>query len=1028
MGNEQPQEGKEKHIDWKSLSDSLRRFVALAGSDLSATQRATLHSLSLMAEVDKDRGKAVSFLQEHRDEMRRAVFAQIEKGKVPDELAAPLLRVFGENNITSELYAQLGKRYQLSAGGQETTDCVRILRQSPTFRGMVDKSETTFFSEGSDLVLSDVALGKVVAVVNEEDFAALNHYKPTEDKVYIFGLVKPPLYVGEKPNITHLQIPTDVRGDRRLAVINASSDKGKVVIEPDIQEYLKRTPFVRVYVIEVDLKDPYPKTRFEREPFFETPGFHRPIYKRPHLDAIPSLAMRSLELIEPEGNTAPIDEEEVETLERMSDDRVLEYLTILTGIREGKIGHTQNIEETLAFRTVVDPDEHSLGLHQITKVVTPLFNTWIENIDERTAKAIGDEVYLLWQKKQQGKNVEWADLIPYINSYDITDEKYTNVRISTICAYLLMEHLYRDQLLGAYAEYGETFYGLEENPEAIIAIASAYRSSMGVLIRGSQQYRVAEMAHHLGILNADFSFTPAASAMPEFRQYLRAVQEKVDSKHRAEYHQRFLPDGYRGVQTSYLAYFCYKKLHPDGQLAAADFVKVYDTSQRALLSPRSKPAKTMREDYERMFGEKPSLLLTEDELRGSSRTGLKTRSIKFANEGLWVAAHFRKLAEENWQRVNEFTAPDGASNNFAEEELEQRALRNNEISKVDSEQGRRFRSLIENLPDNPWYKRYPEYLMAACFVHGLFLKEGKHEKDGRWIIETQDFIREMFTENLPAIEGRLPPSIGLTEENRMQLAVMSSVLSIDEIVHRLVVERVDPDFMMKSLTDRSGIRLRDYSKSFDLLRHRFATKDRRVLARKEKVSERERQERFVLQVFDVARTETLARGLPLDFALVATSMASLECGWGRIENEWNEPTLYAGANNIFSIKYDNEQYTETEYDFQDPLAPYYVHHTKEYLDPSDPTQFTEHFEAFRKYDSIGSSVKDFFDLVERNYPLTMDIVRDIPEVGEPDPENQESILQTLYAEKYATDPEYAVKALTVGKRVTKILRQYAQII
>jgi flagellum-specific peptidoglycan hydrolase FlgJ len=1020
MSRKENPEVQQEPIDWKSFSRSLEHFVVLAKNHLTPSQLASLRSLSLMAQVEKDRGKAMEFLQQHKTEMRRAVFAQIEKGQIPDALAAELMKVLAENTITAELYAQLGKRYELSGSGQETTDCVRILQQSPTFRAMVKTNETRYFSEGSDLVLSRT-VGKVVDVVDQAQFPTLDHYKPTEDKVYIFGLVKPPLYFEGKPNITHLQMPVDVRSDGKLGVIHASSDKRKVVIEPDIQEYLRRSSFVRVYVIEVDLHRPFPQSRFEREPFFGQP-------RRPHLDVIPYSGMDHLDLIEPQGERIEIDPEEIRVLELMGENRVLEYLTLLTGMREGKLGQRQNIGEALAFRVGVDEKKHSLGLHQITQVVAPLFNRWVGGIDEKTAKAMGKEIYALWQKKQQGKEIPWADLVPFINSYDITDKKYTNVAISTICAYLLIKHLYEDQLLGAYEAYGETFYGLEENPEAIIALGAAYRTNMGVLIRGSQQYRVAEMAHHLGLLNEHFEFTPYAQSLPEFRHYATQVMGTVERDKRDQYMKGFMIDGYRGFQTSFVAYLCYKKLHPSGELTLQDFSKVYDASQRALLSPKSEPAKVMRADYEGVFGKRPRLFLTEDELRGRSRTGLETRSIKFANEGLWVVAHFRKLADENWQRVSKSTSPDNMANPLVERELEERDLRTNEISKIDPEQGRRFRSLIESLPGNPWYRRYPEYLTAACFVNGLFLKEGKHDRDGRWIQEAKSFIRGLFEKNLPEIERRLPPTLQLTEEVRVQLAVASSVMSVDDIVYRLGASEASAKQLLDTHEDRSGIRLRDYSKSFDLLRYRFALKDRAPLAQKEKMNEGEKQEYFVLQVFDAAKMEAEARGYPLDFALVATSMASLECGWGREENEWGEPTLFTGANNLFSIKYDYEQYTEEEYLSQNPLEPYYIHHTKEYFDPIQPQEYTEHYEAFRRYDSLEDSVRDFFDLVERSYPLTMDLVRGTPDVGEPNEEYQEDILQTLFTEKYATDPEYVAKALIVGKRVTKILRQYAQII
>lgn len=996
---EKPQEAAEQ-------SQALKAFAEICRDRLSKEQKALFQRLSLLAEVDRE--KANLYFRDHAAEIKSIVLPEILANRVPFEIARPLLSALSENTIMRELYEQYGKKYQLGARGQETTDCVQILRHSPAFRDLSQQNSIRFFSEGSDLVL-DEKLGSVVDVVDRGDFEKLRQYRPTDSKIYIFGLVKPPFYTGGKPNITHLQIATNLNEkDNQLAIIHASADKGSVVVEPDIGVYLATHTFERVYVIEINLQNPFSPTQFSREPKH---------HGRPHIYDLPVTRDR-FQLIDPK-KEVPIYPEERATLELISDNRALSYLTLITGFREGKLGKAQNITETIAFRTLVNPESHSLGLHQITSVVAPLFDRWIEGIDEKKAQEIGNEIHALWLKKQSGKAIEWVDLIPHLNSYNIRQQRYANVTVSTICSYLLIKHLFEDQLMSAYEAYGETFFGLEEQPEAIVALGSAYRFNMDVIVRGSQQYRIAEMAHRLELIDEKFEFTERAHGMPEFAAYLEALGDKD------LYKNQFLVDGYRGVQLQHLAYLCYKTLYSDGRIPFKDFETAYAGSRTNLLASAREPVRTMRQEYEKLFGVPPKLLITEDELRGRKiMTGLRAKTIKFANEGLWVATHFRKLRDENWMAINRRTSGDGTANSIVESVLEERSLRTNEISKILPQQGKRFRSLISNLSGNPWYKKYPDLLMAACFVKGLFLEELRGRSDGIWIQHTQDFLRTLFEVNLPLIEAALPRQ---DERSRVILAVASSILSVEEIIGR-IHEGTKPEDLLRTIgANPEAIRLQVYSKSFDRLRDRFAIKDPVILARKEKLNEKEQREAFALDVFRTVRFEAESRGLSLNFALVATAMACLECGWGREKTEWGDPTLYAAAYNIFSVKHDLRQYTEEDFLSQDPKAPFYIHHTREYFNPENPEEFTEHYEAFRRYQSPEEAVSDFFDLIERRYPLTSELAQTF-QSPEPNREHMERVAEALISEKYATDPEYAAKTLDVTKSVTKILRDYGQII
>lgn len=1052
------EQSKESIVDWQKFSTAVEKFAVIMEKELSGENRALLQRVNLLIEIQHSPTEALAVIEGSKDSIKAMILKGIVENKISQEVVRDLLQPFGENSIIGELYAQYGRSYKLGGTDSATTDCVQILRNSPTFREFTESNPTRYFSEGSDLVL-DERLGRVADTVDRADFGRLTQYKPTKDKMYVFGLVKPPLYFRGKPNITHLQIPNGLNPDpKKLSVIHASSEKGSVVLEPDIMGYLNTHSFERVYVIEIDLKNPYAENLYGREPFFDYENYDGRRYERPTVYDVP-LVLDNFTLIAPPKQEVQIYHDEKRVLEVIADSRALEYLTVLTAMRESKIGQMQNMQESLAHRTSpilehgldvylpggfvpavnisapewvsrkTNPIDHSLGMHQITKVVHPLFNKWLEVLPRTKAEELGAPFKEWWDRKQQGQSIPWEELVPYLDSYDITAKRYVNVAVSTVCGYLLIRHLYEDQLMSAYGTYGETFFGIEEQPESIIALAGAYRSNMDVMVTGSQQYRIAELAYQMGLVDEDFNFTEEAKQSEEYKSYVAQLATKVtDSAQRKLFTKTFVVDGYRGLQLQTVAYMCYRKENPRGGIDFQEFKKAYAISQRHLLSSNNKAVKVIHEMYEKKLGHKPSLLMTEDELREEG-TALHTKSVKFANEGLWVLSHYKKLAKENWDAI--YSKGDKRrANPVIEEALAERSIETNEISKISPGQGSRFYNLIRNLPQNPWYAQYQAHIMAACFVKGLFAEEARSMEDGEWIAKTGAFITEIFGKNIPRLQKALSSWKIADREVFVELAVASSVLGVDEVVRR-VEEKSSPMHFLEDMPERAGIRLSAYTRSFHELMGRFETRENDYLERKADLNEKEKAESFALRVFEAAENEALARGLTRDFALVATAMACCECGWGKEGNEWGEPTLYAAANNIFSIKANYEQYSEQEYlsqDSNEDFDGFYIHHTKEYFDPTNPAEYTEHYEAFRKYDSIEESVKDFFDLIEKQYDLTVEIARSSPDYKEPSKERQEQILDALIKEKYATDPQYVAKTVAVGESVVSILRKYRAII
>lgn len=1034
------------------LPDMVKKFTEIVSGSVAKRSGIVMDDNLLLLELNNvaktnNESDLVEFANQNKDRLKQIVLDELAHPNMDPEVIKSMLELLGANPVMREIYAQFGKKYVLGGHSESTTDCVQVLRGSEHFRKLVDNNPIRYFSEGSDLVLHE-NLGKVLNVVDRKNFSQLSQYRPTADKIYVFALVKTPLYLNGKPNVTHLQIATDLQTDAsKLAVAHASSDQGKVVIEPDVGKYLGKSHFERVYVVEIDLKQPYVKKSLEREPYFEVPGYHNDTYKRPHIYDIP-LVLDRFGLISEDNKVVDIASEEKTTLDLISDNGALSYLTILTGIREGKIGNKQNIVEEMAFRTISDPIKHSLGLHQVTAVVMPLFNVWLKGVDAKVANALG--LSKLWKERQNGRKIAWSEIVPFLTTYNISDAKYSDPKVSTICAYLLIKHLYEDQLLSAYSAYGETFYGLEEQPEALIALAAAYRSNMSVLVRGSQQYRVAEMAKNLGLIDGNFNFTDELKKSDEYKKYIDAViaagkktdkstllglRDKRETTKDSNYGNKFMVDGYVGLQTSFVAFMCYKKLYPKGEMTIGDFKKTYEGNLNNLLS--GKVSDLMKNEYEKKLGKRPKLLMTEEELRGGSAYGLSNKDLKFANEGLWAIAHYRKMAEENWNEVNSDVDGKGEKNPIMADSLERRSYLTNETSKIPSEKIQRFYVLISEMPGNEYYKKFPHVVLAACFVRGLFMDEGKDLRDGKWVVDTKNFINEVFSKNAKELKAKMPVGAIPGDRELAKFCALSSIMSVDEVVDLIVKNKAPSPKEARQMT-----KLNDFSISFNLQKMRYKPRNAEPLIRYAKnrddsmiggllnpdLNEKEKRESFPLHVFDSVKREALKRGFGLNFALVVTAMSTLECGWGQKTNRFNEPTLFTAANNILSIKYDTKQYSKKDFEAQSKDSSYYVYHTVEYFDPNDHSKSTEHYEAFRRYKDVGHCVKDFFDLIERRYPLTVAAAKKNVGSMDSNPETQKEILACLLREKYATDPEYSGKVLSLARSVEKILRGYGQLI
>ncbi|MCK5461248.1 glucosaminidase domain-containing protein [Candidatus Gracilibacteria bacterium] len=925
------------------------------------------------------------FFTSHILKIKTAILAVKDQEK--KEKLIPLLLLCSENPVLSSFYETFGKPYKLGSQRESATDCIQILRQNDALMNLVEKSPTRFISDGADLVFHE-NFGKVVDKVDRDDFSRLPKYKPNKDKIYIFALAKPPLTFQGKPNITHIQISTNLNeNNRELSVLHASSDKGVVSIERNIKDYLKKNSFERVFVIEVDLKSPNTKDLVERNLHVVSENYDKKRYERLPMKDVPLLPREEFNLIgssrldflNPLRNgTVEISEEEIKTLDLLSENQELKLLTLITAIREGKIGEWQNIKESVAYATFFSPENRSLGVHQVTKITNTLFNKWIDEITEKKAESFGEPINSFWKKKQNGQEIQWSELTPYLTSYKSQLKlgnflDYKDTKISTICAYLLLEDIVENELKSAYRVYNEApFRGLEEQPENIIAIAGAYRNSMDVMITGSQQYRLAEIACEVGLIGTDFNFTKKVKAMPEYRIFIEKLQNEytnMDYKGKKLFEEEFVVDGYRGIQFTFLAYLVYKHEYPeDIKFSYDDFEKAFGTTRTNMLVHES--LKTDSEEqknvrsvvdiihviYERYFGRRPPLLMSENELRNPKSTKLDTKKIKFANEGLWAESYFQKYNYENWNLVKK---TDGVLQNH----LKKRSIRTNEISKLSPEKVQIFNAIIQKIPDNKYYKRYPSVLLSIAY-NGGFIDKVKFEESNRQLVD--DFTKYMDELFISKVAGLEQSAGRLSVEEKVQIAPLLSFISSESMISILKngiylskkethSHSVDKNNFHEDLTvllERSGSRsffVRDdlgglkeidsknivrsikYPKSFEVLERRFQIKSIEKLKKKniESISSKEKKELFVLNLLEKSKKIAQQNGFSINFAYVVCAMAVLETGWGSEKNEWDEATLINAAHNLFSIKANYKQYSLEDYENQN--FPYYIHHTKEYV-------------------------------------------------------------------------------------------------
>ena len=568
------------------------------------------------------------------------------------------------------------------------------------------------------------------------------------------------------------------------------------------------------------------------------------------------------------------------------------------------------------------------------------------------------------------------------------------------------------------------------------------------MVTGSQQYRIAEIAHREGLIDADFNFTEETKKSPIYAEFLKEwakrpqkpadfspkkikkdISDTLNGVVPISYEDTFYPDGYRGLQTQYMAYMIYKKNYPDGEIKFPEFIKAYGKSQATMLSENNPAVAIMHKIYKDEFHKKPGLLMTESELREVD-TELHTKRIKFGNEGLWVLSHYKKLTKENWIEV--YSQGEGRSENkIIEAPLKEKSIETNEVLKIPVQQAHRFYNIIKTLPGNPWWAKYPEYIMSACFIKGLFNEEAKNKGDGEWIKKTEKFINETFAKNIPILQSRLATWNIKDPKVFVELATATSIMNVDEIMNGIELAGSPLNFLktLESGHGPTGYRLSVYSESFERLMPRFKTKDEVTLDENEHLNEKEKRAAFAMKVFNIAMTEALERDLTLDFAIAATSQACVESSWGCEENEFDEPTLLgAGTNNIFGVKEKGDyfEYSELEYNNQIGDETFYIHHTKE-LNPKT-NKLESCYAAFAKYDSIEDSVKGYFDLIESQYSLATEIGRSLPSSREPSKENLEEIFTGIQAGGYSTNPNYVKISLDVSQSVKRILSEYSVII
>src|SRR6185295_3522152 len=308
------------------------------------------------------------------------------------------------------------------------------------------------------------------------------------------------------------------------------------------------------------------------------------------------------------------------------------------------------------------------GLHQVKPEVAPFFDTWMRNMPPAKIMQLGEPfVALSEQQKKQGK-ITWENLVPHLNSWN--GGEYSQVSLSTVCAYLLLEHLRTVQLENAYTWYNFPDIKLDGNstpksknkptalsaiqktdgpaiqtelrrqeisfdrrPEDIITLATAYKyGSVDRVATASLQVRVAQIALRLGVIDNNLKPIGKDPILGE----------------------KFAIDGRRGDKLSLLIFLIYQKSSREKSLSFADFQEVFGKGsnlQNMLQGNKSPKAKKALEFLYQIFrdfyGEKPHLFLSEEEWKHPGQ--LNPKEITFANRGLWAKAQMDKYVFENWQ-------------------------------------------------------------------------------------------------------------------------------------------------------------------------------------------------------------------------------------------------------------------------------------------------------------------------------------------------------------------------------------------
>ena len=156
----------------------------------------------------------------------------------------------------------------------------------------------------------------------------------------------------------------------------------------------------------------------------------------------------------------------------------------------------------------------------------------------------------------------------------------------------------------------------------------------------------------------------------------------------------------------------------------------------------------------------------------------------------------------------------------------------------------------------------------------------------------------------------------------------------------------------------------------------------------------ETKQYFVDTLLPDAKRNAARLGIQPDIII---AIAALESGWGKyVIKETNG----ASSHNLFGIK------------AHDKDLPHTMHKTTEYIDNS-PVIVKE---PFRKYDNTASAVNGFADFLLNNprYKKALDSTTD-----------NTLFLRELQRAGYATDPEYANKAIDVLKQVQAIRQRPA---